>query len=627
MFRMLMVVLILPALFMIACGQEPDSPTTVADPHSHANPAEFRVRHVHMDLDVDFDRQVLDGWAKLDVERQAMNAETLVLDTRDLDIHGVEVRQSGDWLDTDFELAERHEHLGQALRITMPRGVEQVRVHYTTSPDASGLQWLSPEQTAGGEMPFLFSQGQPTHARSYVPLQDAPQVRITYSAQLRPPEGLFAVMSAENDPHAERKGVFDFNMPEAVPPYLIALAVGDLHFEEISDRVGVYSEPRYLEDAVKEFGVTQDMLEAAEARYGDYDWGRYDLLVLPPSFPYGGMENPRVSFVTPTIIAGDESLVSLVSHELVHSWAGNLVNNAAWRDLWLNEGITVYMEYRNMEDVYDRERADMQSVIGYQGLESALDSLPEERQILAIDLSGQPADEVFSLIPYQKGRLFITEIEERFGRETTDDFLRGYFDRFRFQAITTEQFKQHLLENLIEGNEDIMSPERVREWIYEPGMPEGYPKPRSEAFEAVDALMSRWLDDEAGISDIREDDWHALQWIYFLNNLPEELSRSRLDALDEAFDLTHSANYEIAAAWLEIAIRNDYSPAMDRLEEFLMEVGRMKFLSPLYGALVETEEGLEKAKTLYEAARPGYHPLGRNTVERLLEGAEEQHSY
>ncbi|MCP1728545.1 aminopeptidase N [Natronospira proteinivora] len=610
--------LALAGLLLTACSPEQEAPTVVADPHSHADPTQFRVQHVHMDLDVDFEREVLDGWARLDVRRITPTAETLTLDTRALDVHKVEVPEGEGWTETDFEMGEAHRHLGAPLHINMPPGAEQVKVHYTTSPDASGLQWLDPAQTAGGEHPFLFSQGQPTHARSYVPLQDMPQVRITYSAELRPPEGLFALMSAENDPHAERDGVFQFNMPEAVPPYLIALAVGDIHFEAISDQVGVYSEPRYLDAAVEEFAVTQDMLEAAEVRFGEYDWGRYDLLVLPPSFPYGGMENPRVSFVTPTIIAGDESLTSLISHELVHSWAGNLVNNAAWRDLWLNEGVTVYMEYRNMEDVYGRERADMESVIGYQGLQSALDSLPEERQILAVDLSDAAADEVFSLIPYQKGRLFITEIEERFGREATDDFLRGYFDRFGFQAITTEQFKEHLLENLIEGNEDVMSVERVREWIYEPGMPEGYPVPRSEAFERVDALSEQWLADEAGISDIREADWHALQWIYFLNNLPEELSRARLDALDEAFDLTGSANYEIAAAWLEIAIRNDYGPAMDRLEEFLMEVGRMKFLSPLYSALAETDAGREKAEAIYEQARAGYHPLGRETVEAIL---------
>uniref|UniRef100_UPI003872FDE6 M1 family aminopeptidase/hydrolase n=1 Tax=Natronospira sp. TaxID=2024970 RepID=UPI003872FDE6 len=320
MYRLSSIFIIIALFALTACAPDrSEQPEAVEDPHSFANPAEVRVRHVHMDLDVDFERRVLDGWARLDLDWMDRRSRRVVLDTRDLEIHQVEYRQGDEWREVDFELGEAHRHNGRPLEIILPAQLEQIRVHYTTSPDASGLQWLTPEQTAGGEHPFLFSQGQPTHARSYVPLQDAPQVRITYSAELRPPEGLFAVMSAENDPHAERDGVFQFNMPEAVPPYLIALAVGDLHFEEISDRVGVYSEPRYLDAAVEEFAVTQRMLEEAEARFGDYDWGRYDLLVLPPSFPYGGMENPRVSFVTPTIIAGDESLVSLISHELVHS--------------------------------------------------------------------------------------------------------------------------------------------------------------------------------------------------------------------------------------------------------------------------------------------------------------------
>lgn len=624
MMRKIALSLAVTGLALAGCSDKPELPEAVDDPHSFANPGEVRVSHVHMNLNVDFERQVLDGRARLDLQWGQSEADTLVLDTRDLTIHQVERRQGNEWLEAEFSLGETDENLGTPLRIRLPEQADRVRVHYTTSPDASGLQWLDPEQTAGGESPFLFSQGQPTHARSYVPLQDSPQVRITYSAKLRVPDNLFAVMSAENDPDAERGGEFEFNMPQAVPPYLIALAVGDIHFKPISDRVGVYAERRYLEDAAEEFAVTQDMLEAAEARYGDYDWGRYDLLILPPSFPFGGMENPRVSFITPTIIAGDESLVALISHELIHSWSGNLVNNATWRDLWLNEGITVYMEYRNMEDVYDARRANMEKVIGYQGLQSALETLPPERQILAIDLEGESADDVFTSIPYNKGSLFMQEVENRFGREAIDDFLRSYFDRFGFQAITTAQFEEHLMSHLIEGNEDVMSPERVQEWIHEPGLPEGHPVPESEAFNRVDTLMERWLADEIGVSEIREDDWHPLQWLYFINNLPRDLSLARLDALDEAFDLTNSGNYEIAAAWLELAILNEYEPVNERVREFLLEVGRMKFLRPLYQALMETEDGVERARTIYAEARSGYHPLGRATVEAILEKAGEE---
>ena len=604
---------------LAACEGEPEPPETevVSDPHSFANPGEVRISHVHMDLDVDFDEEVLDGHAVVDFERVAPGAEELVLDTRDLDIHQVEKADGEDWRATDFELGEAEEPHGAPLRIAVGEGAEQVRIRYTTHPDASGLQWLSPEQTAEGEHPYLYAQGQPTHARSYVPLQDSPQVRITYSAELQVPSELRALMSAENDPEAEMDGVFEFDMPEPVPGYLIVLAVGDIKFEPVSELVGVYAEETYLEAAAEEFAVTQDMLEATEERYGPYRWGRYDLLVLPPSFPYGGMENPRLSFVTPTIIAGDESLISLVTHELVHSWSGNLVNNAAWRDLWLNEGFTVYLEYRIMADIYDEDRHDMEAVIRHMGLLDDLEELPEERQILAVDLSDRPADDVFTSIPYAKGRLFLYELEREIGREALDDYLRDYFDHFAFEAITTEDALDYMREHLVAEHEEL-SMDRIEEWVYEPGLPEGHPEPRAEPFDEVDADREAWLEDELETEEIAERDWHALQWKYFLQTLPEELSSTRLKDLEEAFEWTVSPNYELRAAWLEVGIRNEFEPALEEIENFLMEVGRMKFLRPLYSALIEIEGGQEKAEEIYAEARPRYHPLGRDTVEGIL---------
>lgn len=604
---------------MAACEGEPEEPRpqVVDDPHSFANPGEVRISHVHLDLDVDFDDQVLDGHAVLDFERVRSGAEELVLDTRDLDIHQVEKRDGDDWRAVDFELGESEAPHGAPLRVAVGQEAEQIRIRYTTSPDASGLQWLTPEQTAEGEHPYLYAQGQPTHARSYVPLQDSPQVRITYSAELQVPEELRALMSAENDPEAELDGVFEFEMPEPVPGYLIVLAVGDIQVQPVSELVAVYAEETYLEAAAEEFAVTQDMLEATEERYGPYRWGRYDLLVLPPSFPYGGMENPRLSFVTPTIIAGDESLISLVTHELVHSWSGNLVNNAAWRDLWLNEGFTVYLEYRIMADIYGEERHDMEAVIRHMGLLDDLEELPEERQILAVDLSDRPADDVFTSIPYAKGRLFLYELEREIGREALDDYLKDYFDHFAFQAITTEDALDYMEQHLVAEHE-ALSMERIEEWVYEPGLPEGHPEPQSDAFDEVDAEREDWLAGDLDTDALAERDWHALQWKYFLQTLPEELDTDRLEQLDEAFAWAGSDNYELRAAWLELGVRNEFEPALDALEDFLLEVGRMKFLRPLYSALVEIEGGQEKAEEIYAEARPRYHPLGRSAVEGVL---------
>ena len=372
-----------------------DSIQVGKDYHSFSNPEQMIVRNVVLDLTVDFDRKVLDGSAVLNVERVAADAKTLVLDTKDLTIHSVEAGGAA----LEFELGTADSFLGAPLSINVPAGIDEVKVAYTTSPTASGLQWLTPAQTAGGEHPFLFSQAQAIHARSFIPLQDSPQVRVTYQAVLRTPPALRAVMSASNDPEAALDGVYEFTMPQPVPSYLIALAVGDLRFQAMGERTGVYAEPALLEAAAKEFEDTESMLIATENRYGPYGWDRYDLLILPPSFPFGGMENPRLSFITPTVIAGDKSLVSLIAHELAHSWSGNTVTNATWRDLWLNEGFTTYLTYRIMEIIYGTDRYKMEAVLGFQDLEADINRLEPNDAILAIDLRGRDPDDVFSNVP------------------------------------------------------------------------------------------------------------------------------------------------------------------------------------------------------------------------------------
>ena len=365
------------------------------DYHSYGNPDEVKVNHLILDLNVDFEKKVLKGSVELQFKRIQPEAKNLILDTRDLTI--TQVTANGKTL--DYQLAAADPVLGSALTITLPEQTDSVTVEYHTSPEASGLQWLTPAQTAGKQQPFLFTQAQAIHARSFIPLQDSPQVRVTYEATLHTPPQLLAVMSAANDPNTPRDGEYHFNMPQAIPSYLIAIAVGDLHFKAMGERTGVYAESSILDAAAAEFADTESMLIATENAFGPYSWDRYDLLILPPSFPFGGMENPRLSFITPTVIAGDKSLVSLIAHELAHSWSGNTVTNATWRDLWLNEGFTTYLTYRIMEMVYGEKRFAMEAVLGRQDLQADIDTLPADDEILAIGLRGRDPDAVFSKIP------------------------------------------------------------------------------------------------------------------------------------------------------------------------------------------------------------------------------------
>src|SRR5687767_11700247 len=370
------------------------------DYHSFANPSAVRVTHVDLDWDVLFDQKILKGSATLTVERSS-RTEPLILDTRDLKIEKVETSAGTAYSAGTFTVGASDKILGSSLTIPLPAGANRVRIHYSTSPCASGLQWLGPAQTAGKKDPFMFTQSQAIHARSWIPLQDTPSVRVTYNARVRTPRNLLAVMSAENDAHTPRDGDYSFRMRQPIPSYLIALAVGDLRFRSLGRRTGVYAEPQVIARAARELSDTERMVVATERLYGPYRWGRYDILVLPASFPYGGMENPRLTFATPTILAGDKSLVSLIAHELAHSWSGNLVTNATWRDFWLNEGFTVYLERRIQEAVYGRARAQMEAALGLRDLNEVIASLEDRDEILHIDLKGRDPDEGSNDIPYR----------------------------------------------------------------------------------------------------------------------------------------------------------------------------------------------------------------------------------
>jgi leukotriene-A4 hydrolase len=575
------------------------------DYHSFANPESIKVTHLNLDLTVDFAKKVLVGTAQLDFQKVDSNATQLILDTRDLTINSVTAMGNA----LNFDVASGDSFLGSALTIDVPADVDSVLISYQTSPKASGVQWLTPQQTAGKKHPFLFTQAQAIHARSFIPLQDSPQVRMTYTATIRTPNELLAVMSASNDPDTERDGVYEFSMPQPIPSYLIALAVGDLHFKPIGERTGVYSEKGILDAAADEFSDTESMLIATEKAFGPYSWDRYDLLILPPSFPFGGMENPRLSFITPTVIAGDKSLVSLIAHELAHSWSGNTVTNATWRDLWLNEGFTTYLTYRIMQMVYGDERFEMEAVLGREDLQADIDALPANDQIMAIDLRGRDPDDVFSNIPYEKGALFLRELEHKVGRENFDTFLLGYFEKFAFKSITTDQFVSYLEQTLLKEHSDKLSKQRIQQWIFQPGIPDNAPVPESDAFRVVDVARDAWLVGEIQADEIDSEKWVVHQWLYFLNNMPEKLSQKQLADLDKTFALTKSKNNEIAHSWLLISVKNWYQPAFKRLHDYLTSIGRNKLVKPLYKALSQTPGGKVMAQKAFSEAKAGYHPL------------------
>ncbi|TVQ28683.1 MAG: M1 family peptidase [Wenzhouxiangella sp.] len=631
--RFLALLFALPAAVLLATGCQPDQPAVPltpepgfrvevgTDPHSFAEFEKVRITHLTLDLDADMNRRTLTGHVVLDLDRPEPGFQRLVLDTRDLDIQDVNaVRPNGEYLPVSWRLGGDHGHLGQPLVIVLPQGIEQVRIDYASRPEAFGLQWLDAEQTSSGK-PFMFSQSQPHYARTWVPLQDTPAVRYTFDATVRGPRDLMVVMGADGNLFERNaSGEYQFHMPQAIPSYLMAIAIGDLVFAETGPRTGIYAEPQWIEAAAAEFDVLEEMVDIGENLYGPYRWGRYDLLVLPPSFPFGGMENPRLSYITPTIIAGDGSLLALVAHELAHSWSGNLVTNAGWRDLWLNEGFTVYFEARIMEALYGEQVRDQLAKLSWDGLLETLETVDERDSQLVRDLSGRDPEQAFMRVPYDMGRFFVDWLEHRFGRETFDAFLRDYFDHFAFQSITSEDFREYARENLVEAHPGLASMEELDQWLYQPGLPETALeiRPESDDFERVDGWRQRWLAEEVGLTELPVDDWSVHQWRHFLTGLENRLDAEAMAAMDAEFDLVGQQNYEILFLWLMRTIEAEYAPGIERLEQFLLEVGRNKFTQPLYAALAASDWGQDWAIEVYQRARPAYHPLTRQAAERAL---------
>lgn len=593
-------------------GEGRNVPTTyVMDPHSNAKPTDAVITHLDLDIQVDMDAHRIRGTANYDI--RANGHDSIVLDTDGLTIERV---TAGDQ-ELPFTLGDST-FLGRALRIALPAGTARISVAYSTGPGARALQWLSPAQTTDKKKPFLFTQGQAILTRTWIPVQDSPGIRITYYARVQVPKDLMAVMSAENPQTISPEGVYEFRMERPIPPYLIALAVGDLGFKATGERTGVYAEKSILDTAAWELADTEKMVKVAEELYGPYRWKRYDVIFLPASFPFGGMENPMLTFATPTILAGDRSLNALIAHELAHSWSGNLVTNATWNDFWLNEGFTVYFEHRITEALYGKDYNDMTNVLGFQDLQHTLGDIaksahPEDSK-LRLDLAGRDPDEGMNDVAYEKGYALLRSIEQKVGRPRFDKFLRGYFDAHAFSSITTDAFVAYLHKELLDPAKVDLD---LTAWIDGEGLPADVIVPVTDRFQLVERQIERWSEGVPA-KDLATNGWSTFEWMHFLRHLPPGLTRAQLDDLDGTFHFMRTGNAEVLAAWLEQCILNDYDASYVRLDAFLSTVGRRKFLEPLYTALVRTEKGRIIANGIYAGARPNYHSVSARTIDRML---------
>ena len=622
---------IMCVLFAVACGQSTDTENnnnhTDSEPiakkecgdeleefeidyHTLSNYQEVYTTHTHLDIEVNFDNKIISGTVSHDITN-VCGVDKIIFDSRDLDIQSITLN---DGEETTFEFGEYDELLGTPITVAINENTTKVNIAYATTEDTRALDWLSPELTAGKQFPYMYTQGEAVLTRTWIPIQDTPARRITYSAKVKVPPHLLPVMSASNAVEKNETGVYEFKMEQSIPSYLMAIAVGDLDFVAIDERTGIYSEPSMIEACAFEFAKMGEMVDIAETLYGDYQWDRYDVIVLPPSFPFGGMENPRLTFATPTLIAGDRSLTSVIAHELAHSWSGNLVTNSTWNDFWLNEGFTVYFERRIMEELYSRDHVEMLALLGRQDLAASMESLKPEMQMLKLKMKGINPDDAMTDVAYEKGYFFLRLLEETAGREIWDAFLKSYFNEHKFQTMTTEGFISYLKGELIEPNGLELN---IDEWVYSSGVPENCPKVTSVLFENVEAkLEAFYAGGEA--KDFGAGDWTTQEWLHCIRHLREGTTVDQMAKLDAEFKLTESGNAEIAAIWFEKSIEFGYDEIDEALEAFLMKVGRRKFLQPIYQTLANVEGGKEKALEIYKKARGNYHYVSVETIDGIL---------
>ncbi|KIO53686.1 hydrolase/aminopeptidase [Flavobacterium hibernum] len=611
--------LILATLFLtaLACQKkdQTEKSAVTIDEHSYSKPELAVVKHLDLDIKVDFDTQTISGKASWQIDNVSKGNE-IIFDENTLNI--TKVTLGDDEKETKFELGKDMEFHGKPIHITIEPNTTKVNIYYSTTKDAVALQWLKPEQTADKKKPFLFSQGESIWSRTWIPCQDSPGIRFTYNAKVTVPKDLLAVMSAVNPQKKNDTGVYTFKQDKAIPSYLMAIAVGDIEFQSIDNRTGVYAEPSMLKKSAWEFAELGKMVVAAEKLYGPYRWGRYDVLVLPPSFPYGGMENPNLTFLTPGVIAGDRSLTSLLAHELGHSWSGNLVTNATWDDIWLNEGFTTYVEHRIGEAIFGKKEFDMQNVITRKELIDNVaeygDTSPDTR--LKVSLTGRNPDDGISMIPYVKGYAFLRVIENAVGREKFDIFIKNYFDAHAFKSITTEDFLKYYNENLIKGDKALADKIKAEDWIYKPGTPSNITPVSSAEFDAIDKIQKNWR--ETGVKGLAKKITTTSEKQYFIDHLPTDITPKEMEAIDAEFNFTKGGNFIIKRQWFVQAISHQYKAANPAIEQFLIGISRTGSVMMLYKEMAKTPEGKIWAKQIFNKAKSGYHATTVQAVEGIL---------
>ncbi len=637
------------SIYLISCDTIPKAPATKTeqladssyDDHSYSNLKEIKTTHLELELEVNFNNKTIYGVARHTMKN--FGSDTAIFDIKGLQIQKITTGKLNQEREADFVIGnmDKDSILGQPLLVSVSPKTKQINIYYQTTKQSEALDWLDSNLTSSKKYPFLYTQGQAILTRTWIPIQDSPSNRITYSAKVKVPNELMAVMSAKNQKKKNNEGIYQFEMSKAIPSYLIALAVGDLKYHAFSKNTGVYCEPELMNASKNEFVDLPKMFNAAEQLYGKYQWDQYDLLVLPYSFPFGGMENPMLTFVNPTVITGDRSMVSVIAHELAHSWSGNLVTNNTWNDFWLNEGFTVYFENRIMEKLYGKEIADILAIIEFQELEDEIYQIrnsehPNDSKLF-LDLKNRNPDDGMTDIAYVKGAFFLKTLEEKVGRKQMDSFLKKYFQQFAFRTINSKTFINYLNEQLLSKNNIQFNTE---EWIYKKGLPKNCLQLSSSRLKKMTEMAEKTNAGEVLfapkitykyykkkgkrlrrmiVTKIERKDYIVQEWQTFIRALNPTIGKRKMKELDQFLGFSTCGNAEIMNEWFVLAIKNDYTEIRPKIAAFLTKIGRRKYLVPIYQTLAEKPENLAWAKELFKKVSPNYHAVSIKTIHEILQ--------
>ncbi len=643
-----LILIFITTFFMLSCDPPPKiivSNTelfvdSVFDDHSYSNLKEIHTTHLDLELDVSFQNKTIYGVARHTMKNN--ETDTAIFDIKGLKIQKITLGEKNNERETDFVIGNMDVDsvLGQPLLVSINKQTTKINIYYQTTENSEALGWLDSNLTSSKSKPFLFTQGQAILTRTWIPTQDSPSNRITYNAKVKVPNDLMAVMSARNSKKLNKDGIYEFEMKKAIPSYLISLAIGDLVYHPFTKNSGVYCEPQLLAASSKEFIDLPKMITAAERLYGKYQWEQYDLLVLPYSFPFGGMENPMLTFVNPTVIAGDKSLVSVVAHELAHSWSGNLVTNRTWNDFWLNEGFTVYFEERIMEELYGKEVSDILSSIERYDLENELERIknskfPEDSRLF-LELKKRNPDEAMTAIAYVKGAFFLKTLEQKVGRQRFDKFLNLYFKNFAFKTVNSSMFVSFLEKNLLTPNQIKFN---YKEWIYEQGLPSNCISINSGRLNRMRDLAlnySKGIDVFAPkikyryvkikgkkkrkkfIEQIKRSDFIVQEWQTFIHSLPNNIGKTKLQKLDAYFSFKNCGNAEIMTDWFLLGIKNNYTELNLEIQTFLRKIGRRKYVLPIYETMLKNNKTKALAMDIFQKSKENYHSVTKNSIEALI---------